>query len=129
MGEARVGCWSSSGGAAFQRSRIRKGGRGAGQLYMHLEETEEKALLPLPPPLLLPRPTLDPPRLKPNLPPTPPSTTASPLPHHLPRTILKKSPMGQRKKALASLLFGAKENECGSLGLKLILVCSSFTSA
>ena len=158
-----MGAGAAPGEPHSREVRIRKGGRGAGQLYMHLEETEEKAvkqarariisaahrstlppplvlakpvtagptpcgpsftpaphpqppLFPLhpgypyspPPPLslsllLLPPPTVDPPRLKPNLPPTPPP--ASPLPHH--RTILKKSPMGQRKKVLASLLFGA----------------------
>ena len=73
--------------------------------------------LPFPPP---PTPTF------PLPPPHPPCLfpTAPPPPYDP-----EEFPLGQRKKALASLLFGAIENECGSLGLKLILVCSSFTCA
>ena len=44
IGEARVGAGAAPEEPHSREVRIRKGGRGAGQLYMHLEETEEKAL-------------------------------------------------------------------------------------
>ena len=46
MGEARVGAGAAPGEPHSREVRIRKGGRGAGQLYMHLEETGESRRAP-----------------------------------------------------------------------------------
>ena len=46
MGEARVGAGAAPGEPHTREVRIRKGGRGAGQLYMHLEETGESRRAP-----------------------------------------------------------------------------------
>ena len=42
MGEARVGAGAAPGEPHSREVRIRKGGRGAGQLYMHLEEQRRR---------------------------------------------------------------------------------------
>ena len=84
MGEARVGAGVAPEEPHSREVRIRKGGRGAGQLYMHLEETEEKALKQarariistahrstLPPPPVLPKPVTADPAPNPDSPTTP----------------------------------------------------------
>ena len=128
----KCGCWSSSGGAAFQRSQNQKrweGSRAALHALGGDRRKQARARIisaahrsTLPPPLVLAKPVTAGPtpcrtllysRPHPSpfpsssyphrrwtnptfpLPPPPP---ASPLPHHLPRTILKNSLMGQRKR-------------------------------
>ena len=84
MGEARVGAGAAPGEPHSREVRIRKGGRGAGQLYMHLEETEEKARgriisaahrSTLTPPLVLAKPVTAGPT------PCGPSFTPAPIPN------------------------------------------------